>query len=223
MLADLQTYSLADFLPFSREVYLRLLERIHEAIFPWQAAALMAGMLVILCCWHQKQRPALILLAGAWMSVGIIFHIGFFSELVWAAREFAYAFFVQAGLLLILAIRTPATGTAGGLSFFTGWLLLVFSVVAFPLLSLLQTQRLLQSELFSVMPDPTVIATAGVFCIFRHKNPLLFFIPLLWGLVSSALAKALGHFSGFSVVLALALILMAGLLDTIKAMIKTRY
>ena len=70
-MSDWQSYRLEDFIPFSPEVYFRLVERINEAWWPLQFLALGLGLAALAAAWRGRVRVALVLLAPAWAASGM--------------------------------------------------------------------------------------------------------------------------------------------------------
>ena len=85
-------YQLQQFIPFSHDVYLRLLERIGETYWPWHIATLLLGVIVLLLALRYKASAGCILLAPLWLFVGYVFFLQHYAELNWAGNYIGYAF-----------------------------------------------------------------------------------------------------------------------------------
>jgi len=189
------TYSLSDFLMFSSRSYYRLIESYNAAIWPAHFLALVAGVIMISAiAWPRLnlQRSAALVLAAAWGWVAWAYHLERYAEINTAAPYFAAAFAVQALLLCWRAYR-PGNAAPAPQPLALG--LSGLAIFAYPLLALARdggTWR--QTEVFGIVPDPTVIATLGVLLAWRA--PAIFWlIPVLWCLVSGATLMELkiGH------------------------------
>lgn len=195
MIAELHTYTIADFVPFTAETYLRLIERQNEAHAPGQAVAVVAGLAVAALVWRGHARWAGVVLAIAWAWVALTFHFRLYAELIWVAPYFGWAFILQAMLLLGWAtlgrardpaLRSPvATGA--------GYALIGAGVVIFPLLAPLLGRGWAASEWFGIVPDPTVVATLGFVVIAGRRGwlPLVLVVPLLWCAVAGLIGSVL--------------------------------
>lgn len=197
-MADWLSYSLADFLPFSRGTYLRLFE-LHNARF-WPAAAIGLGlglwMLTLL------RRPdvrrlqlSLALLALCWLWIAWAFLWETYAPVNWASVYAAGAFAVQ-GLLLVVVAAGPSrarstvrTGTGARL----GVVLVACAVLVLTVLRFIGDWSWHGLELFGTAPDPTVAATLGLMPLLRSPlRPVLLIVPTLWSLLSGLTLLALG-------------------------------
>jgi len=187
---DWQTYRLEDFIPFTPDIYWRLLERVNEAFWPLHVLAVAIGLIALLLALRGNQRMALALLAPAWLTSGIIFHWTFYAELNWAAPWFAWGFIAQAALLLALAFFAGSSRTQGpskGLSIWIGATVAVVSLLAYPLIAATIGPGLSHAETYGLHPDPTAIATLAVLLIIL-RGPTLWvtlLIPILWCVMGS--------------------------------------
>ncbi len=189
-MADWLTYSLTDFLPFSRTTYLRLFE-LHDARF-WPAVAigLLMGLALLWLAYSRtpaRLRIALALLGGCWAWIGWAFLWQSYTPLLWAAPYAGVAFGLQGLLLLWAASRLPATTrpSVAGLRASIGYALLAYAVMISPLVGLWFERSWSGLELFGSAPDPTTLATLGVLTLVRHPlGPILLPIPLAWALFS---------------------------------------
>lgn len=182
-------YQLQQFIPFSHDVYLRLLERIGETYWPWHIATLLLGVIVLLLALRHKANAGCMLLAPLWLFVGYGFFLQHYAELNWAGNYIGYAFIVEAVLLLFIALsgkglaekapdKRPAViiGLALALTGLVGW----------PFIGLLSGDSWYQAAVFGIYADPTAIATLGLLLIML-RGWLLWLsaiIPLLWLVVS---------------------------------------
>jgi len=189
------TYSLSDFLMFSSRSYYRLIESYNAAIWPAHFLALIAGVIVISAIARPRQnlqRSAALVLAAAWGWVAWAYHLERYAEINTAAPYFAAAFAMQALLLCWRAYR-PVDATPAPQRVALG--LTCLAIFAYPLLVLARDGgNWRQAEVFSIAPDPTVVATLGVLLAWRA--PAIFWlVPVLWCFVSGATLMELkiGH------------------------------
>jgi hypothetical protein len=174
------TYSISDFLLFSRETYFRLFALYHDDVWPLQIAALAAGIAVLaLALRGMGGRAVAILLAIGWLWVAWAFHFRRYATIQWAATYYAVAFVIQSLLVLWTgAIRNHLDGQARGR--WPGLALLALAVAVPPFLP----GRI---ELFALTPDPTALATIGaVLALGARVRTSLLVIPLLWCGITTA-------------------------------------
>lgn len=188
-MSDGSGYQLQQFIPFSSDVYLRLLERIGEAYWPWHIATLLLGVLVLLLALRHKAHAGCMLLAPLWAIVGVAFFIQHYAELNWAGDFFGYAFIAEAILLLFIALSGKGlakTAPAKRPAIVIGLILALTGLVGWPFIWLLTGSSWYQAEVFGIFADPTAIATLGLLLIML-RGWLLWLsaiIPLLWLLIS---------------------------------------
>ena len=98
------TYTLSDFLLFSSRTYYRLFEIYNAAIWPAQLAAVGLGLAILALLWRGAARvrdraiPAI--LAACWLWVAAAFLASRYATINWAAVYFAWAFGLEAALLI---------------------------------------------------------------------------------------------------------------------------
>jgi hypothetical protein len=160
------TYTLGDFLMFSPSNYWRLVENYNREVWPAQVAGLIAGIAACgLTLSHRPRAAGLqaLLLAAAFVWVGWAFHWQRYATINWAARYVAFAFWTQAGLLLLLALlpvkrAIKETGAAQKI----GWFLALAGLVIYPLGSAWDGKTWSQIEVFGVSPEPTALVGLGL-------------------------------------------------------------
>jgi hypothetical protein len=187
---DWQTYRLEDFIPFTPDIYWRLLERINEASWPVHIVAVALGLTALLLALRGNQRMALTLLAPAWLASGIIFHFTYYAELNWAAPWFGWGFVAQAALLLALALFAGSGRTqrpSERLSTWIGATVALVSMLGYPLIAATIGPGLSHAETYGLHPDPTAIATLGVLLILLRGPTfwLASLIPIVWCVIGS--------------------------------------
>jgi hypothetical protein len=187
---DWQTYRLEDFIPFTPDIYWRLLERVNETFWPLHIVAVAIGLTALLLALRGNKRMALALLAPAWLTSGILFHWTYYAELNWAAPWFGWGFIAQAALLLAFASFAGSSRThepSRGLSTWIGTTVAMVSLLGYPLIALTIGPGLSHAETYGLHPDPTAIATLGVLLIILRGSTLwlTLLIPILWCVIGS--------------------------------------
>ncbi len=168
---------------FSAATYWRLVERLNADAWPWQVIVMAAGLLLV---WMVAARKPLAVpvtgavLAVAWFSVGWQFHWQLFAPINWGARYLAWAFWVQAMLLLGVALRPGLRAEPSVRTRWAGVVVALVAVIAYPAVTALLGGSLARAEFAGLMPEPTALATAGLLVATRTtRRGLLLGIPLL--------------------------------------------
>jgi hypothetical protein len=191
------TYRLANFLLFSPRTYYRLFELYNAAIWPAQIAALALGggiFLLVRRGGAARGRLGSAALAACWLWTAIAFHASRYATINWAAVYFAWAFGIEAALLILAGViagrlsferQADLAGRAGA------WMFL-FALVFEPLVGPLFGRSWKQVEVFGVAPDPTAIATLGILLMARvRRRWVLMVVPVLWCAITGATLLAM--------------------------------
>lgn len=186
------TYGLRDLLLFSSRTYYRLFELYNVEWWPLHLLAFALGV-AALALWRRggdrAGRVLAAILALCWLWVGWAFHWQRYASINPAASYFAWAFALEALLLLWkgawrgeLAAASPSRAQQrAGLGLF------LFALVVFPLTGPLLGRSWTQAEAFGMAPDPTALATLGMLLLAGvRRRGWLFPIPVAWCLVSGA-------------------------------------
>jgi len=184
-------YRLQDFIPFTADVYFRLLERVGEAVWPLQLLTLVLGGMALLLAMKNRVSAASLLLAPFWVWVAITFFMQRYAQLNWAGGYIGYAFFAQAGLLVLTPLMVPGISEPPQRKsppVVAGAAIALFGLVGQPLMAPLSGGSWYQAEVFGTHPDPTAITTLGLALVALRGIRLwvIAVIPVLW-LVLSAL------------------------------------
>jgi len=214
------TYRPVDLLMFAPRTYWRLFELHNETLWPLQVSTTLAGMALGLGLMRgstRALRAGAVGLALCWALVAWAFLWRRYAPIQPVAAVFAIAFGVQALGLLALCAAHDLRCTGQRVRRGSGLALLVWALLAHPLLALAAGRPLAQAELFGLAPDPTVIASLGLLLCAqagrRATRALLWALRLLalaWCLVSAATLWTMGSPQGW-VPLAAAALTLGGL------------
>ena len=182
-------------MPFTHEAFLDVFGAYNALLWPFEVL-LWAATTVVVWNWIRsggaRTRALFALLAIHWGWSGIAYHWSFFRDINPAATMFAAAFMLQALLLgwLAAGARAPHT-TTFGLRGLIGIALIVYGLI-YPLLGFGFGLTYPRMPLFAV-PCPTTLVTAGVLITTTGGAPrFVAVLPILWAIVGSSAAFALG-------------------------------
>ncbi len=175
------SYRPSDFLLFSPETYFRLFELHNDMLWPWQVAAVIAGLAMLAL----TGQPLALLFAGtAWLLTAWVWLYERYFTINWAADWLACGFALQ-GLLLWFFAFDRELRPAEGHSRAAGFMLVVCALFLQPLLPWMLGRPWQQGEVFALMPGPTVVATLGLLLALR-AHWLLLVLPLMWCVIDGA-------------------------------------
>ena len=177
------TYSLSDFLLFSPRTYYRLFALYNEAVWPAHIATLALGAASLVLTrrgGERERRTVLAILAALWLWIAWAFHAERFATINWAATYYAYAFALQAAVLLWFALAQPGGGHLSTGRSNAALAIATFAIALQPLLGLALGRDVHQAEIFGLAPDPTAIATLALLAAQPRTPWLAMIIPTLW-------------------------------------------
>jgi hypothetical protein len=196
MLSEWWTYRPSDFLMFSPRIHARLFESVNLQWWPLALLLPLAGLAWAWLLWRRGAalRPGLAALGVVWIFVAWTFHAERFVPINWAAVAFVLLFALQGVGLLGLAALGGVQVQRHGARAAIGLALWLLALLAHPLLAALLDRPWLQAEVFGLAPDPTAIATLGVWLLLRADSRagvwawrVLGTLPLVWCGISAAL------------------------------------
>ncbi len=190
------SYALQDFIPFTADIYFRLLERMNETFWPLHLMTLVLGLVAIWLAVKNRSRLACLLIAPVWAFVGFAFFIQRYAELNWAGGYIGYFFVAQAILLILIALTGKGLDNASYKrpSAVIGIAIALVGLIVWPFITLLTGGSWLQAEVFGIHADPTAITTLGLSLIMFRGWALwlITIIPALWLLISGLTLWVLG-------------------------------
>jgi len=194
MIADPTTYSIADFIPFTADVYQRLIERQNEAFWPAHALAFLLGVRAMYLTWRCRVRSLGVLLFLVWVWVAITYFLRLFAELTFVGQFIGGAFLIQGAFMFGCAMLggfndQKLNHTAALRPRILGYVLAAFGLSVFPFFAPMLGRGWISAEWFAMTPNPTVLVTIGL--LLATARPvwlwLLLPIPVLWCALSGAL------------------------------------
>lgn len=209
------SYQLQDFIPFTAEVYFRLLERVGETFWPLHLLTMALGAATLVLALKHRPRLACLLPAPLWAFVAVAFFIQRYAELNWAGGYIGYAFIAQAVLLVVIALTGWGTDNAPRATnppVAIGIAITLFGLIIMPLMAPLSGGSWYQAEVFGIHADPSAVTTLGMVLIMLRGFSLWIavIIPALWLVVSGLTLQVLG-LTGAAVLFAVLAIVLVGL------------
>jgi len=187
---DWLTYTPETFLMFSERTYRRLFEMHNAALWPAHAAAILAGVVILVLIFRRggaaAGRPLAIVLAVASFAVALAWFWTRFSTIHTGGRPMAMAFAVEAlALLWFGAVRDRFDAARPkGIRDWVAVFLLAYGLLLHPLLGCALGRPWAQLEVFGLAPDPIAIATIGALLLARRAPWFLWVVPAGWCLFS---------------------------------------
>ena len=181
-------------LPFTAEILFSSFEQYNRALWPLPVVAPALGIVMLALALRPARagdRAIGMLLALAWLWVGVGYHILHFAALDFAAPAYG-AFFVVQGLLLgwsALVRNGLSFRFKGDLFGWCGLALALAAALAWPLADGLWSPGWPSVRVVGLAPGPTAVFTLGMLLLGVGRTPLhLALIPLLWTLIAGATA-----------------------------------
>lgn len=196
-MGDILSYTIRDFLMFSRDVYWRLFALENEALWPLPFLAALAGVVAVgFLLWP---RPPLLRIVGLLMSLAcywVAWHFLWlrFAPVNWPMTYAAGAFALQGLVMFAWAVGAVRLQPPGGIGAQFGYLLTAYAVAVHPLTALPAGRAIEGAEFVGIAPGPTAIALLGVAVAAMRGwwAVLAVPVPLLWCLWSALTLYALG-------------------------------
>jgi hypothetical protein len=187
-MGDWLSYSITDFIPFSRDSYLQLAVRYNARFTPAVLVGQMLGIAVLLLLWRANAWRLRLALAGfalSWLWIGWAYQIETLAPLLWAGDLLGMVFALQGGLLLAAAFLPFPGDEPPLMQRRAGFLLLFLAILVTPPIGLLADRDWSGLAWFGSAPDPTVVATLALAALLPARLLLLLIpVPLLWCLFS---------------------------------------
>lgn len=182
------SYTLQDFIPFTADIYFRLLERMSETFWPLHLLTMALGVVAVWLALKNRARLASVLIAPVWAFVGFAFFIQRYAELNWAGGYIGYCFLAQATLLLLIALTGVGVNSRPrkGPATVIGIAIAIIGLIGLPFIAQISGSSWYQSEVFGIHADPTAITTLGLSLVMLRGCTLwlVAIIPALWLLIS---------------------------------------
>lgn len=175
-------------MPFTSEQFFNVFKEYNTFVFPAQIIFLIGGVICVFLLKIQNRyaenfiKTFLIML---WLWIGVIYQLMFFTVINKAAYIFGALFIIQSIFFFVdFFIRKKFVINFGNkLISITGYTLLIFGVIIYPVIGLLVEKNLVY--LISLgLPCPSVIFTFGMLVLAEKSlSKHIFIIPVLWATI----------------------------------------
>jgi len=182
---------------YDAEVYVSLIQRYNEDIWPAQVIALAFGWLILMCARRGgglNGRIVYLILAGFWAYTGYEFLMTRFATLNWAAQAFGILFLAQSALIALWGTILGKADIKLGMNrrSIEAVFLLLLAAALHPVATLAAGLPLTAAQPFGLTPLTMVLVTLGVFRLTQSSPCWLLVWPLLWSVWELANAWTLG-------------------------------
>jgi hypothetical protein len=195
-------------IPFTSSQFFEVFKDYNLAIWPMQIIVYLAGMMaVVFALWRTpySRRAIWGILAFYWVWMGVAYHLLHFSAINRAAYIFGLLFLFQGLIFLWVGRAKPEVSflLPSKARAVVGGVFLLYAMVLYPVLGILEGHAYPSAPMFGVAPCPTTIFTFGLLLWTDHKVPsFLLVIPFLWSLLGLSAAITLGVHADFGLPIA---------------------
>jgi hypothetical protein len=207
-------------IPFTTDEFFTVFEQYNEAVFPLQIILNVLALAAVWLIVSRSKRAGVgvsIILASLWTWMGLVYQIGYFSDINNAAYLFGILFILQGILFLVSGILRGNIQFAPTTNILTyvGGVLIVYALVLYPVWGYLVGHEYPSNPTFG-LPCPTTIFTFGILLWSDNKLPkYLLVIPFLWTLIGFNAALSLD-------VIEDTMLLVAGIVGTVMLIFRGR-
>ena len=194
--------------PFTVDEFLSVFQTYNLTVWPMQIIAyLLGGAAIFLTMKRSRHADRIVasIVSIMWMWNGCIYHFTYFSSITGAAYVFGSLFVLQALLFLWKGVIKGelAFGMTGGSYSFAGAILLLYSMVVYPILGHMAGHGWPRSPAFGLAPCPTTIFTFGLLLLCRTRMQIyVLIIPLIWSIIGLRAAVGFGIYEDFGLITA---------------------
>jgi hypothetical protein len=182
--------------PFTVTEFFNVFASYNEAVWPMQPVLIILAV-AALALVHMRGGRASAgvawILTFLWAWTAVAYHFAQFTSINRAAGLFGSLFVVQAALFAWwgTAGRRLNFGPPRTIDAVIGWVLVIYSLVVYPVLNRLTGHPYMASPTFGA-PCPTTIFTFGLLHFARRPFPrFLLAVPIIWSVVGGSAAFSL--------------------------------
>lgn len=179
-------YTFGNYLAFSRESLLLLVEEYHHAVAPLSQLGLLLGMVLFALFLSNRietvrwLRLTLMVTGLSWLLIGALWQMRYLAQLDWSAAPMGWAMLVQGTLLVLCVLRTSPVADRHFAVRWTALLSAGFGGFGISMLQWLGGLPLVQVDRFGVDVGSTTLITVAVVLRLPARYSWLLLIPWLW-------------------------------------------
>ena len=201
-------------LPFTTAEFFQVFAAYNQAVWPLQPLLMLVAVALLGMALLAPAKAGRVVSLGlgllwAWLAVG--YHLAFFREINPAAPLFAALSLLGAAAFVWQGVHRRALRFHPAMDArrLLGVFVVAFALIGYPLIGALIGHRYPSAPTFGV-PCPTTIFTFGILLMARAPVPRMVLVaPLLWAIIGSVAAFALGVTEDLAL---LAMLLLGGYL-----------
>lgn len=207
--------------PFTIEQFFEVFKTYNEGVFPIQLLIYilaLAAIFIAIKHYHYAGKIISFILSLLWFWMGIVYHFNYFTSINNAAWIFGGLFVLQGIIFFVTGVLQNKLTFRfnSGIWGITGALLIIFSLVIYPVISYINGHAYPSTPTFG-LPCPTTIFTLGLICwVDKKLSPVVWIIPVLWSVIGFWAAFSLGMTEDIS-------LFVAGILTVILLTIKYKF
>jgi hypothetical protein len=194
-------------LPFSREQFFEVFGRYNEGVMPLQLGLFLLALTAfaeMVVRRPRSDRVVSAILAGLWAWMGIVYHFVYFAPVDPVAPLFGLMFLGAAAAFAWAGVvhgRLKFNGE-NRMRRIAGHVLITYSLVVYPLLSLLLGRAYPELPTFG-LPCPTTIFTIGMLAFVSGRFPrYVLAVPIVWAFIGAQGALLLGVYEDIGLLVA---------------------
>lgn len=194
-------------LPFTPQQFFDVFGRYNETVTPLQIGLVLLGLSAygaMVLRRPDSDRVISAILAGLWTWAGVVYHLLYFRTINPAATLFGVLFLAAAALFVWAGVvrRRLVFDSENGARRIAGHALLVYSLVAYPLVSAMLGRGFPEIPTFG-LPCPTTIFTLGMLAFLAPPFPrYVFAVPIAWSFIGAQAALLLGVYEDLGLLVA---------------------
>lgn len=207
-------------IPFTIQDFLEVFKNYNQFVWPMQIILYLLAIIAVFFAIKKisfSGKIISIILTFFWLWMGIVYNFIFFTAINKAAYLFGVIFILQGILFLIGGIiqNKLSFDIRPGFYGFTGGILILFSMIIYPLLGYFLGHIYPSSPTFG-LPCPITIFTFGFLLWSENRCPVfILIIPFFWSIIGFFAAFSLGIYEDLA-------LLISGLSATIIILIRNK-
>lgn len=185
-------------LPFTVNEFMNVFKVYNQSIWPMQIAFYLLSFFILFFLKKNNKFSNKIVmgtLSFYWLWIGVFYHLINFTSINKMAYIFGGLFVIEGLILLYAGFIKDYISFSYNFDLYStiGSVLIIYSMVIYPLIGYFLGHRYPFSPVFGVAPCPTTIFTFGILLFANKiKKSYIIWIPLIWSIIGTFAAVKLG-------------------------------